>query len=188
MSPVLGFVRKGRKSSAWFLMWSAVRERSSFMLMVNSGYNKTEQVKNWLYIHLVKSSSNSTQCSRNARCRWHRFAYHILDKVVKLHKVPLIAVPADLRWRGTCSDHQRKSPWFEAAAERVSEPTSTPPGASLPAGSAPHLQLSWSLFPSPGQLSCPIERSSTNLNSKKEQKYKWCIKQQIITIMWSPGQ
>lgn len=30
MSPVLGLVRKGKKSSAWFLMCSAVRDRSSF--------------------------------------------------------------------------------------------------------------------------------------------------------------
>lgn len=44
MSPVLGLVRKGRKSSAWPLMCSAVRDRSSFTLMTNSGYNKTQCV------------------------------------------------------------------------------------------------------------------------------------------------
>lgn len=37
MSPVLGLVRKGRKSSAWLLMCSAVRDRSSFTLMINPG-------------------------------------------------------------------------------------------------------------------------------------------------------
>lgn len=37
MSPVLGLVRKGRKSSAWLLMCSAVRDRSSFTLIINPG-------------------------------------------------------------------------------------------------------------------------------------------------------
>lgn len=35
MSPVLGLVRKGRKSSGWPLMCSAVRDRSSFTLVGN---------------------------------------------------------------------------------------------------------------------------------------------------------
>lgn len=41
MSPELGFVRKGRKSSARLLMCSAVRERSSFTFAVDSACSET---------------------------------------------------------------------------------------------------------------------------------------------------
>lgn len=37
MSPVVGLVRKGRKSSGWFLICSAVQVRSSLTLIINSG-------------------------------------------------------------------------------------------------------------------------------------------------------
>ena len=42
MSPVLGLVRKGRKSSTWPLMCSAVWDRSLFTLMVKPAWDKTQ--------------------------------------------------------------------------------------------------------------------------------------------------
>lgn len=49
MSPEVGFVRKGRKSSARLLMCSAVRERSSFTLAVASGCSETQETRDDFY-------------------------------------------------------------------------------------------------------------------------------------------
>lgn len=50
-SPVSGFVRKGRKSSAWFLICSAVCDRSSFTLIKDSGC-KTRRSSQFKHLNL----------------------------------------------------------------------------------------------------------------------------------------
>lgn len=54
MSPVFGLVRKGRKSLTWLLMCSAARDRSSFTLMINTGYSKTEHSMYLLWTNFEK--------------------------------------------------------------------------------------------------------------------------------------
>lgn len=98
--------------------------------------------------------------------------------IILFKYVPLIAVPAGLQWHGTCSGHQKRSPWSEAVAGRVSEPASNPPDASHPADFAPQPLLSCPPSPSPRLPSCPREDHLNKMhiwnhgwnNIKKESK------------------
>lgn len=87
--------------------------------------------------------------------------------------VPLIAVPADLQWHGTCSGHRKRSPWSEAVAGQVSEPASNSPGASHPAGFPPRPLLSCSPSPCPGQPSCPGEEHLNKLYLIRTRSHNW---------------